>query len=352
MATISQAAVIVTAMVKKNLELAESGKARFAETVIPYLQGLPGIGKTSIIYQVAESLGMDVFVVRLSEYEPSEMAGWNIPNEDNTQMVRIVPNWIPTTGRPTIIFFDEMPQGHVMCQNVAAQAMNERRVGPHPIPDNCIIVAAGNGHKDRAGTNRMPTHLADRLTFIDVEPVVEDTTDYFMDNGIDSRICAYLRFRPDMLSQFDRDAQACPSPRSWERVNTLMECEMPSAEKMMAIRGQIGESAALDFGDYLKLVQAVPDIDALIANPTDEKKAPVDFKGKEAGILYAIAAALVPRVDAKRAPNIIKYLRRMPRQEIAAYVVADALRKDRELSKVPEVREWLLKEGRSFIKAD
>lgn len=349
MASITQARDMLIAAIKANMLLANSEDSRDAQTVIPYLVGKPGIGKTAIVNQVGKSLKMKVNVVRLSEYEPSEMAGWNLPKPDMSGMIRMKPDWIPDGSEPTLVFFDEMPQGHTMCQNVAAQAMNERRVGPHRLPPNCIIVAAGNPHNARAGTSRMPTHLSDRLTFIEVEPNVDDTVAYFMDNGIDTRLCAYLRFRPDMLSQFDRDADACPSPRSWERVSTWMSTDLPSSLKQVAIKGQVGEAAAVDFAAYLKLVTAVPDIDVLIDNPTDEKYAPTQFSGKDTGILYAIAAAIVPRVTKKNAQNVVTYLRRLPRQEIAAFVMADVIRRDKSITQDGAVRQWLLQEGREYL---
>lgn len=352
MASITQAEAMVKAAISFNLDLIKTDSARDAQTIIPYLEGKPGIGKTAIINKVGKDLGMVVEVVRLSEYEPSEMAGWCLPEDDKSRMIRIAPDWIPDGSTPTIVFFDEMPQGNVMVQNVAAQAVNERRVGPHHLPDNAIIVCAGNPHTDRAGTNRMPTHLADRLTFIDVEANVEDTVAYFLDNDIDTRICGYLKFRPDMLSVFDRDAKACPSPRSWERVNSWMRTELPSALKQIAIKGQIGEAASVDFTAYLKLTAAVPDIDDLIANPTDESKAPTKFTGEQTGILYAIAAALIPRMNAKTAKNIVTYVRRLPRQEIAAFVMADSIRRDKTLTQVEAVRAWLLDEGREYLLKD
>ena len=36
-------------------------------------------------------------------------------------------------------------------------------------------------------------------------------------------VIAFLRFRPELLSAFDRDANAFPSPRSWEFVSRILD---------------------------------------------------------------------------------------------------------------------------------
>lgn len=352
MTKITDAKEIVISAIKFNLSIA--GKARAAETVIPYLESVPGIGKSAVTEQAAKELGMRLEVVRASEYEPSEAAGWNLPNEAKDKMTRIRPNWMPDGKEPTVVFFDELPQGHTMVQNVIAQVVNERRVGPHILPDNAVVVAAGNAAKDRAGTSLMPTHLRDRLTFIEIEPDVDDAIYYFQEHGIDPIICGYLRWRPDMLSQFDRDAKACPSPRSWERVNSWMRTSLPLHLQHVAICGQIGAAAATDFSAYRKLAAAIPDMDRLIREP-EKAEVPTDT-----GLLYAVAAALVPRFTPATADNIMTYLRRIPRNEIMSFVVYSAVHKEYrskqatkrelELTKVPSVREWFQKEGASAFR--
>jgi len=349
MASINQAFEVVKAAITINLQMAKDEAAREEKQVIPLLIGDPGLGKTAIVRQVAEDLGLELEVVRLAEYEPSDMAGWNLPNEAKDKMTRIKPNWIPDGDKPTLVFFDEITQGHTMNQNVVAQAVNERRVGPHALPDNAVIVCAGNPQSAKAGTTRMPTHLKDRLTHVPISANVDDVVSYFMANGIDTRLCGYLKFRPDMLSQFDRDADACPSPRSWERVDTWLKAGLPNHLTQIAIEGQVGRPAAVDFSAYLTLTTKVPDIDELIANPTNEAKAPTKFEKNEMGIMYAIAAALVPRINSKTAENIIKYVRRLPRQELGGFIVAEAYRMNNEAGKIPAIRDWMLTEGREYL---
>ena len=97
---------------------------------------------------------------------------------------------------------------------MAAQIVNERRIGEFKLPDNCAIVAAGNRTSDRAGTNTMPSHLKDRLMFLEVEADLEDTIAYMVAHGVHEDVIGGLRAMPQLLHKFDRDANASPSPRS------------------------------------------------------------------------------------------------------------------------------------------
>jgi len=329
--------------IQANLEILKS-EGSTNKIIIPYMEGDPGCGKTSIVDQVAAVLGGRVEVLRLADRLPTDVAGWTLPNAERTRMTRIVPDWMADPKEHLVILFlDELPQGVGMCQNVAAQIVNERRVGPYDLPPNMVVVAAGNPPKARAGTSTMPTHLRDRLTFFHIQPDFEGVTRYFQTIDCDARVIGYLRHRPDMLSKFDKDAQACPSPRSWERVSGILESHPPRHLAAPAIMGTVGEEAGTDFMAYLKLAKDMPDIDNIIANP-DSAPIPQDM-----GIMYAVAAALAPRINKETDGAIIKYLRRLPRKEISAFVVSDAMARTKVTKELPAVNDWLLKEGREIL---
>lgn len=347
---LTEAETIITSMFQFNLSIKAGGADVSNRVLIPYLEGVPGLGKTAIVHKAGENLSkliskpVKIITVRLSEYEPSEVSGWNLPDAAGETMKRVRPMWLPhEDDNVYLIFFDELPQGSTSAQNTVAQAMNEGHVGPFQVPSNCVIVAAGNSAKDRAGTSHMPTHLRDRMTFLEIEPSVDDTVPYFQSVGVDTRLCAYLRFRSEMLSKFERDAKACPSPRSWHRVDSILNCKLPESLQTQAIAGQVGEGAAADFSGYLRLVSAVPDMDKLIADPQNA------VIPSDPGIMYAVASELVQRYNKDTSANIIAYIRRFPRQEISSFVVGDIVRRDSTCVQHPEMRKILQEKGRSLL---
>ena len=224
-----------------------------------------------------------------------------------------------------------------------AQIVNERRIGEFKLPDNCAIVAAGNRTSDRAGTNNMPSHLKDRLMFLEIEADLEDTIAYFMAHGIHEDVTGFNRSRPEFLHKFDRDANASPSPRSWDRVSTILGWGLPPVEQAEAITGQVGRAACADFMGYVKLKDHMPDLDKVISNP-DSADLPND-----AMVLYATASGLAHRMNKSNAGNVIKYLKRLDQQEFAAFAVKDAVNRDQTLKQSEAVRQWIITDGKQLV---
>jgi hypothetical protein len=336
---LSQAQAIVEKAITHALDLKD---ARDAQYVVPYLIGGAGLGKTTIVKDVAASMNMQCSILSLAQYDAGELGGWPVPSKDGTSMIRMRPDWMPTEGTG-VLFLDELPQAPTANQNIAAQIVNERRVGPHHLPAGWVIVAAGNRTSDRAGTNNMPSHLKDRLMFLEVEADLEDTIAYFYAKRIDERVCAFLRFRPEWLHKFDRDANACPSPRSWERVSSIMSWGLDPVNQLEALAGQVGRAATADFHGFIKLYTTVPDMDELIANPMGA------MISQDPAVMYAICAALSAKMNAKNAGNVVKYLMRLPQQEFAAFVIKDALSRDKTLKQTDAVRDWIMTVGKNLI---
>ena len=333
---LSQAKAIATEAVKSAMAL--SSDARDAQYVVPYFISGAGLGKTSTAQQIAADLDVPIVILSLAQYDYSEIAGWTLPNDDKSKMVRVRPDWMPDEGKG-IIFLDELPQAPVTNQNIAAQLVNERRVGPHKLPEGWVIMAAGNRTSDRAGTNIMPTHLRDRLMFLEVEADLEDAIAYFANVGVSDKVRAYLRFRPEWLHKFDTQENACPSPRSWERVASILKWNIDEVCMTEAVAGQVGRAATADFMGFLKLFEVAPDIDKLISDP-EKGEIPED-----PAIMFAVSSAIASRMDKKNAANCLKYLTRLPQKEFVAFAVKDAISRDKTVASVDAVRKWITSEG-------
>ncbi len=315
---------------------------RDAQYVVPYLVSGPGIGKTTSVVDIAKDKGLDCVILSLAQYDAGELGGWPVPDKDGDSMKRMRPDWMPTSGSG-VLFLDEVPQAPVSNQNIAAQLVNERRVGPHRLPEGWVIVAAGNRSSDRAGTNSMPSHLKDRFMFLEIEADLDDTIAYYYSKRVDERICAFLRFRPDWLHKFDRDANACPSPRSWERVSSILSWGLDPICQAEAIAGQVGRAATADLQGYLRMYATAPNIDDLIANPEGAALS------EDHAVMYAICASLSARMNSKNAANIVRYLKRIPQKEFAGFVIKDALSRDKGLKQAQAIRDWVMSDGRALM---
>ena len=108
---LTEAAYIVEAAILNNLSLAGKN-ARDPQFIIPYLEGKPGLGKTTLVVDICKKLGVGCKIVSLSQYDPAEIAGWLIPNADHSAMIRLRPDWMPVDGNG-VVYLDELPQAQI-----------------------------------------------------------------------------------------------------------------------------------------------------------------------------------------------------------------------------------------------
>ena len=179
-------------------------------------------------------------------------------------------------------------------------------------------MSAGNKLSNKAGTNAMPTHLIDRLTFLEIEPNLDDTCNYFAKTGVDHRVISWLRFQPEFLHQFKLGENAYPTPRSIERSAQIMNWDLDEEAMAEAISGQI-RSAYANLKTHMDVYSKCPDVDKLIANPDTAEIV------EEPAIMYALCSTLSTKANDKNIGNILKYLKRLPNEEFQAYVLEDAL---------------------------
>jgi len=149
---------------------------------------------------------------------------------------------------------------------------------------------------------------------------------------------AYLDNHPDHLHQFDRHADAFPTPRSWEFVSRILNPNLPPEVERALITGAIGMAVGGQFYAHLCLYRTLAgkfNIPRIIANPQTEPL-PTDVSSR-----YAVASALSLRMDPTNATNIVTYLTRMP-GEHQAFAILSAVRRtavngDDELSPLNQV---------------
>lgn len=330
---------IVLASIKANQATASKG-ARSNQYVIPMLWGVAGLGKTTIVQDIAEDMDLSFVDLRLNQYDAGELGGFPIL-QDGT-MFRARPHFLPTEGEG-ILFLDELPQAPVANQNIAAQLVNERCIGEHKLGDGWTIVCAGNDLSHRAGTNAMPTHLKDRLLHLEIEPNLDDALHYMNSKGVRPEVTGFLHFKPDQLSKFDKDAKACPSPRSWEKVSAILNWGLAEATEYEAVIGQVGTGAAADFKAFLQVFRELPDPELPLKDPMN---APIPT---DPSVKYAVCASIAYRVNATNSANFMAYIKRIPEQEFGAFAVKSALSRHEGLKKEPALRDWILSGGAELV---
>ena len=311
-----------------------------------FLRGAPGVSKSSLIYQAADALGVEVAEYRLAGMDAADMRG--VPKVEGKKTIWCTPEDIPTDPKwKGFIFFDEIVQAAQIVQSSVSQIVLEGRMGTVVLPAGAVIVAAGNRRSDRSAVNEMPRHLANRFTFIDVEADVDDFATWANTNDVRGEVVSFVRSRTELLHKFDAAETCFPSPRAWAFVSGILDMQGldPYVQQCM-FAGTVGEGAAIEFMGHLRLYGQMPSVEEIIASPS---KARIPDGEHAPAMSYAVASNLSRAINTKNAKAIVEYLGRLPNEEFAVLCIKDAIARDADTKKIPEVRAWAAKNASLII---
>ena len=265
----------LTALVKSNLQALWAGDEAMAKAIPPVMiWGAPGVGKSTAIRELAKSLGIGFIDVRLAQREPVDMRGLPVPDGEQVRWL-VSSEWPRDPESKGIIIFDELTAADKTLQVAAYEFILDRRLGDlYKVPKNWYIVAAGNRTEDRAVACSMSSALANRFLHVEVSPSLKDFVDYGEAKGMHPVVLSFLRFRPKLLfSQKQENLQrGWPSPRSWERVSTMLKIADQTGDKrslQYILPGLVGMGAATEFLGYyndLFMLEANRDIKERLIN--------------------------------------------------------------------------------------
>ena len=299
-----------------------------------YVWGPPGCGKSSVVRETAHALKLPLIDLRATLLDPVDLRG--LPRLTKDRATWCPPSFLPQSGEG-ILFLDELAQAVPMVQAACLQLVLDRQLGEYRLPDGWHILAASNRSEDRAGTHRLISPLLNRFVHLDLEVSLDDWQQWAVAANIVAEVRAFLRFRPNLLFQFEAagNPRAFPTPRSWQFVSEVLH-RAPPESVARVIAGCVGEGAAAEFVGFWRLYRELPNIEVALAQP-DTTPVP-----REPAVLYALVGALVEvcRRDAAPLTAFVKYATRLP-DEFAMLALRDALAIQPKLVSLPTVQQWI-----------
>lgn len=316
-----------------------------------YVKSGPGMGKTQIASQVAKALGVAFKAIHAPLLQPEDY-GFPVISQDrktvdfvvSTEKFPIVGADCPEKG---IFLIDELPQADASAQKILANLVQEKEIHGKPIKPGWLIVATGNRVGDRAGANKLLTHLGNRVTHYDLDVHLDDWTVWALENGVKPEVIAFIRFRPALLNMFDPHADVSATPRSW--VEGISSClgVIDTSLEFESFRGDVGDGPAAEFLGFLKLYRKLPNPDAVIMNPTGYE-VPTD-----AATQYAICGALSHRATKDNFDRLMQYIMRLP-PEFSVLFVRDCMRLNpagsaNDITRADGFTKWAAKHGAKLL---
>jgi len=325
------------------------------------LWGAPGVGKSQGVRQLAAEIeaetGKTVQITdaRLLLFNPIDLRGIPTSNADKTLAVWLKPKIFQMDESDNIInilFLDEISAAPPSVQAAAYQITLDRTVGEHKLPDNCIVIAAGNRVTDKSVAYKMPKALANRLCHLEVEGDFKSWKHWAIGKGINEKVVGFLTFRPAYLMKFDaaNDNLAFTTPRSWEMVSNILNFVSDDINKSYTlIAGCIGIGVAVEFRTWCAIYDKLPDIKDIFEGKCTQVPQQTD-------VMYAVVSSMVSyaakhKHDMNKIANSITYAQKLP-PDFATILLKDymVLEKDyqHKLMTIPAFSTWLSKNGRYF----
>lgn len=307
-----------------------------------YLSGKPGLGKTSIGYDVAAAMNIPteaVFLFRPSLHDPVDLMG--VPNVVDGTTHWAVPKFLADVNAAAerhgkaLLMWDELPQSVVMMQNAIAGLMLDRIVGEFKLHPGVYQMATGNRTQDKAGANRVVSQLANRVMHLEMEPHLDDWCEWAINKGIDMTCVSFLRFRPNFLCDFDPDRFSNPTPRAWEKVSAIPD-SLPEHIFYGMVSGLVGEGAGAEYVGFRKIANALPNLDACLLDP---KNCPVP---EDPAALYAFTGALAAKAGKNNFDAVATICDRMP-PEFAVLTMKDSMKLCKEVANTKAFTSWAVK---------
>ena len=229
------------------------------------LRGRHGVGKSQVVYQVANRLELPVVERRASQMTEGDLLGVPSPegmdiNGEQASKFRPFDWLVQACTEPVVLFFDEIDRATIEVRQGIFELTDSRKLAGWNLHEGTVICAAINGgnHGSQYQVGEMDPAELDRWTTFDIEPSVEDWLDWGREN-VNKLLWDFINNNRDHLEHSDdfEPNKVYPSRRSWDRLDKTMELsslyEEPTSPAVFNLASAfVGFEAAVAFVDYVK----------------------------------------------------------------------------------------------------
>lgn len=186
-----------------------------------FIWGAPGIGKSSLVEQFADSVGLPCVSLLGSQLAPEDIIG--IP-----QIVGEVSTFLPpkmiARKEPYCLFLDELNACSQEVQKAFYSLIHERRIGEYYLPKGSVVIGAGNRSQDGAIVKTMSTALVNRMFHVQLKASVPQWLRWAYENELHPYVTDYISQRPDHLfSEPPKTEEPYSTPRSWHMLSDALK---------------------------------------------------------------------------------------------------------------------------------
>jgi MoxR-like ATPase len=262
-------------------------------TVRPvFIWGAPGIGKSALVQQFAESVGLACVSLLGSQLAPEDLIG--VPQIE-AGVSRFCPPAMIARREPYCLFLDELNACSQEVQKAFYSLIHERRIGEYHLPAGSIVIGAGNRAQDSAIVKPMSSALINRMVHVQLRVSASEWLAWAQGEGLHSLVIEYLQQRPDHLwSPPPKHEEPFSSPRAWHMLSEALQgwgTTIPDAMVDALAQGSLTPAHAAQFKAFGKLAGDRHRLDAIFKGDARWPHEP-----EHRDVLYFLAQAFRARL--------------------------------------------------------
>ncbi len=292
-----------------------------------YLEGAPGVGKSSLVHAVARQLELPVLDVRAAYLTPPDLIGLPALERDTGRTTYYLPEFLPQPDTRGILVLEELPSAAPAIQVALYQLLLDRRVGwRYELPADWRVIATGNRLED-GYTHPLSNAMATRLLRLEVRADLDEFLQFALLHGFHPMVGAFVSRNPSLLHQPLEASPHHPNPRTWAMASAVLGAfvgNLDSGDLEPALAGVLGDGTARAFTAFLKLSTFVPDVEDILERGQLPRNVPK--LSDRPDIVYAYANALVSALAGRVTPARVRHFARaIAELEVEAAMLAARL---------------------------
>ena len=289
------------------------------------IRGRHGVGKSEVVYQIAEQWGLPVVERRASQMTEGDLLGMPSPemvdiNGEQASVFRPFSWFLQACTEPVALFLDEVDRATTEVRQGIFELTDSRKLAGWNLHPDTIVIAAVNGgeHGDQYQVNEMDPAELDRYTVFDVEPSVEDWLTWGKENITDI-VWDFINHNRSHLEHNDdyEPNKVYPSRRSWDRLNKCLVkgglLEEASPVLFTLASTYVGFEAAVSFNDFVKNYERQVTVEDILDKGNIDKTNTFDINEHNALIEKMEAKDVFSaKLEASKIQNLADYFVSLP----------------------------------------
>lgn len=256
-------------------------KDEFGEYRVPvvrqrpiFLLGAPGIGKTAVMEQIAQEMGIALVSYSMTHHTRQSALGLPFITQKNydgapysvseytmSEIIATVYDTMEEGGiKEGILFLDEINCVSETLAPAMLQFLQYKTFGRHQVPQGWVVVTAGNPPEYNKSVREFDVVTYDRLKVMEVEPDYSVWKEYAGEKRLHNAVVSYLDLKKEHFYRIEMRAgkRSYVTARGWEDLSEILalheEEELPVDETLV---GQYlrNEEVVKEFAAYYDLYQ-------------------------------------------------------------------------------------------------